>query len=83
MSDEVIKARISEIENRNARVELEKAWELSLTRKFSILLLTFLSTALLFLCLEAPWYNAIIPTLGFYLSTLSLPIIKKWWTKMQ
>jgi len=71
--------RIAEIEARNIRVEREKAWEDSITRKLSILALTFLSTALLFITLDAPWYNALIPTLGFYLSTLSLPLIKKWW----
>ena len=26
-----------------------------------------------------PFLNAIVPTVGFNLSTLSLPTIKKWW----
>ena len=60
--------RISSIEARNRRVELEKAWELSLTRKVSILALTYLVMILVFWSLENEKYalNAIVPTLGFF-----------------
>ena len=75
--------RISSIEARNRRVELEKAWELSLTRKISILALTYLVMILVFWSLESEKYalNAIVPTLGFFLSTVSLPKVKAWWQR--
>jgi len=75
--------RISAIEARNRRVELEKAWELSLTRKVSILALTYLVMILVFWSLENEKYalNAIVPTLGFFLSTASLPKVKAWWQR--
>jgi hypothetical protein len=75
--------RVSSIEERNRRVELEKAWELSLTRKVSILALTYLVMILVFWSLGNTEYalNAIVPTLGFFLSTISLPKAKVWWQK--
>jgi hypothetical protein len=73
--------KVVQIENRNSRVEADKAWETSLTRKFSILILTYFSIGLFmtFINIENPWINAIIPTAGFFISTLSLPLLKKIW----
>ena len=83
MSDELlaIKDRLQAIETRNRRVEAQKAWETSLTRKLSILLLTYFVMCLVFLSLESvdAWKNAIVPSLGFFLSTLSLPIVRRRW----
>jgi hypothetical protein len=75
--------RVSAIEERNKRVELEKAWEVSRTRKISIVVLTYLVTTLVFWSLQNERYalNAIIPTLGFFLSTVSLPRVKVWWQR--
>lgn len=36
-----LESRLAEIESRNARVENDKAWETSLTRKISILFMTY------------------------------------------
>lgn len=75
--------RISLIESRNKKVELEKEWETSFARKLSITALTYLLLAAYFgLVLKVnPWINAIVPTVGFFLSTLSLSFIKKLWLK--
>ncbi|MFN4894592.1 MAG: hypothetical protein ACK5GN_11145 [Pseudomonadota bacterium] len=75
--------RISSIEARNRRVELDKAWELSRTRKVSILVLTYLVMILVFWSLGNEKYalNAIVPTLGFFISTASLPKVKAWWQR--
>lgn len=75
--------RISLIESRNKKVELEKEWETSFARKLSITALTYLLLAAYFgLVLKVnPWINAIVPTVGFVLSTLSLSFIKKLWLK--
>ena len=69
------------ITERNARVEREKAWETSATRRGFIIVITYL-TASLFLWLigaSFPFLSALVPTGGYLLSTLSLPWMKKWW----
>lgn len=71
------------IKQRNLRVEMDKSWATSPARKVSIAILTYLTVLLFFsvIGVEKPLVSAIVPTLGFLLSTLSLPLIKKWWTK--
>ena len=73
--------RIEAIEKRNRIVEMDKAWETSRTRKAILIFLTYLSLALYFhYILKAnPWLNAIVPTAGFWLSTLGLPFFRKVW----
>ena len=74
-----INQEIHQLKERNKRVEIDKARETSTTRKISIMLLTY-AVIVLFLYtarLSRPWINAIIPTLWFMLSTLSLPLFKK------
>lgn len=80
---ESLEERISRIENRNKAVEKEKAWETSYTRRVLIALFTYLSIALYlkYVVRIEPWLNAIVPTVGFLLSTLSFPYIKKFWEK--
>ena len=84
MTDE----RLTQIENelqrinqRNAKVEADKAWEVSYFRIGVICAVTYVVAALL-LCLigaQKFWLNAMIPVVGFYLSAQSLPAIKRWW----
>lgn len=68
---------------RNARVESEKAWETSWQRKLGIIITTYCVMVLIFLSLgnDKPLINAIIPTLGYTLSTLSMRWIKKLFLK--
>ena len=75
--------QIEAIRERNARVETEKAWETSLFRVAWILLLTYICSALVFWLMESERFllNALVPTLAFYLSTRSLPFVKRWWLK--
>jgi hypothetical protein len=82
---EQIKLDIVEIKERNHRVETDKAWETSLSRKVLIAVLTYIVIVIFFYFanLPKPFINAIVPTVGFILSTLSIPIFKKWWTKKQ
>jgi len=80
---ENLPSEIEALYARNTRVETEKAWETSLTRRLSIAVCTYL-TACLFL-----WWigstpvllQALVPTGGYALSTLSLPWIKAVWIK--
>lgn len=77
----VIESDVSAIKERNLKVEADKAWETSKFRIFSILVLTYLFAALVLWAIGIGhyWQNALIPTLGYLLSTQSLPLIKKWW----
>lgn len=78
-----LEERIKAIEERNRRVELDKKWELSSTRIIFVSILTYLVAFItLYLTKVAkPYLAALIPMLGFILSTQSLPFIKKWWMK--
>ena len=73
------------IKERNNRVEIDKAWETSWTRRITIMIITFIIASLwLFLINETHIFlKAIVPTLGYLLSTLSLPQIKKLWLKLK
>ncbi len=75
--------RITAIESRNSRVETDKAWETSLTRKIILIIFTYLAVFLYLsaIHIDRPWLNAIVPSLGFLLSTLTLPFFKKLWQK--
>jgi len=78
-----IKKEIENIKSRNKSVEADKAWETSLTRKFLIVLLTYIVIVIFFFFAELPkpFINSIVPSLAFIISTLSLPLFKKIWIK--
>lgn len=78
-----IEKRLSAIETRNARVELDKAWEISWTRRLSVGLLTYavIMAYLIAIDNDAPFINAAVPVAGFLLSTLLLRRVKQIWQK--
>ena len=78
-----IEERLDKIEQRNKKVETDKAWEASSTRKIILIIFTYLAVGLYLnaIRISNPWINAIVPSLGFLLSTLTLPFIKNWWIK--
>ena len=75
--------RLNAIEKRNNKVEIDKAWEISCSRKIIIAILTYATIVSFFYIaqLPKPFINSIVPTTGFVLSTLSLPLFKKLWIK--
>jgi hypothetical protein len=75
--------RLQIIEKRNKGVELNKSWEQSYTRRGLLIIFTYLAIALYlkFIVGINPWINAVVPTVGFLLSTLTLPFFKKLWIK--
>ena len=83
MNQKDIKKEINEIKQRNKRVEADKAWETSGTRKVIVAILTYIVIVIFFYFagLSRPFVNSIVPALAFYLSTLSLPFFKKIWLK--
>jgi cell shape-determining protein MreC len=78
---ESLRQEIEKLKERNKRVETNKAWETSFTRKLSLALLTYAVVGITLISMQnpEPWKNAIIPSIGFVLSTLSLPYIKTFW----
>ncbi|MDD5103453.1 MAG: hypothetical protein PHX93_03565 [Candidatus Peribacteraceae bacterium] len=76
-------SQIAAILERNRRVETDKAWEVSWTRRLFITALTYGIAVLFLRLIDNPsfWLNAAVPALGYCLSTLSLPWIKQWWMR--
>ncbi|OGG31439.1 hypothetical protein A3I51_04675 [Candidatus Gottesmanbacteria bacterium RIFCSPLOWO2_02_FULL_38_8] len=80
--------KISELEReiillkeRNKRVETDKTWETSWTRRILLAVFTYLAISFYMyaISLPNPWINAIIPSIAFLLSTLTLPAFKNLW----
>lgn len=78
-----LEARVAAIEKRNRNVEQDKAWETSWTRRISIAALTYLVVLgyLFVIGNDAPFINALVPPVGFILSTLVLKSIRTLWQK--
>ena len=79
-----IEEEISAIKERNAGVELDKKWETSLTRNILICVLIYIVVILFGAFInrgENLFLNALVPAMGFLLSTLSLKIVRKLWIK--
>lgn len=74
---------IEEILKRNNRVEQDKAWETSKTRRAVIALCTYIIASIFMwrIGVLEPLINALVPTGGYLLSTMSLPLVKKLWLK--
>lgn len=78
-----LEQEILNLKQRNERVETDKAWEVSMTRRFFIATVTYI-IAFIWLWMindTLPWLKAFVPVAGFILSTLSLPFLKGWWVK--
>lgn len=80
---ELLEKRVSEIEKRNKRVEGDKSWETSTIRKILIIVFTYIFAVLYLKIADTtnPWFGAVVPCVGFYLSTQSIKIVKAWWIK--
>ena len=76
-----IDIEIQSIKERNACVEADKAWEVSKARTTTIMLITYIAASLLLWVIGADNFllGALVPTLGYFLSTQSLSGIKKCW----
>jgi len=76
-----VEKEIELIKERNRRVEADKAWETSLSRKIIIAILTYIVIVVFFYFagLPKPFTNSIVPALAFFVSTLTLPFFKKIW----
>lgn len=79
-----LEERVKKIEERNKRVELDKSWETSWTRKTFIMILTYIIVIIYSYLIRKYDYillTSLVPVIGFTLSTLSLKAIRKIWEK--
>lgn len=74
---------IRKLKERNIKVEADKAWETSMTRRIIIAITTYIIAVfyMKWVGLSSPFLGALIPTGGYLLSTLSLSFVKNFWTK--
>ena len=77
-----LEKEIENIKTRNKKVELDKKWETSLTRKICICILTYI-VVIVYSYIVRNYSNILLSLLvnviGFALSTLSLKYIRKIW----
>ena len=79
-----IENEIKKIKERNKRVELDKKWETSYTRKICICILTYIVVVIYTYFIRMTnnvFFSSLVPVIGFFLSTLSLKFIRKIWER--
>ena len=84
MEIEDLKKEIENIKERNKRVELDKKWETSWTRKICICILTYIVVIIYSYVVrnyDNIFFSSLVPVIGFTLSTLSLRYIRKAWER--
>lgn len=81
---ENLEDEVKKIKERNKRVELDKSWETSITRKICICILTYIIVVIysyLIKKVDNIFLSSLVPVIGFSLSTLSLKYIRRIWEK--
>ncbi len=84
MNEKEMEKEIIKIKERNRKVELDKAWETSWTRKICICILTYFVVVIYSIIIKSVtsiWLSSFVPVLGFTLSTLSLRLIRNFWER--
>ena len=77
-----LEKEIEQIKQRNKKVELDKAWETSWTRRICIMILTYIVVIIYSHLIQNTnniALSSLVPVIGFTLSTLSLKLIRKIW----
>ncbi len=80
-----LEKRIEAIENRNKKVEKDKAWETSLTRRICIIILTYIVVVVYSYIVrnyDNIFLSSLVPAIGFTLSTLSIKVARNIWEKV-
>ena len=79
-----LEEEIKHIKERNQRVEKDKAWETSWTRRICICILTYIVVVIYSYTINKisnVFFSSVVPVIGLTLSTLSLTAIRKVWEK--
>ena len=77
-----LEKKIKKIQERNKRVEFDKAWETSWTRRICIMILTYIVVIIYSYVIKEfdnIFLSSLVPVIGFTLSTLSLKLVRKIW----
>ena len=77
-----VEKEIKEIKERNKRVEKDKEWETSWTRRICIMILTYIVVIIYSYLIRKTnniFFSSLVPVIGFTLSTLSLRLVRKIW----
>ena len=77
-----LEKEITNIKQRYKRVELDKAWETSFTRRLCIAILTYIVVVAYSFTIRYTdniFLSSLVPVIGFTLSTFSLGGIRKIW----
>ncbi|HXE10167.1 MAG TPA: hypothetical protein VN554_01955 [Verrucomicrobiae bacterium] len=80
-----LEERVAKLEARNRRVEADKAWETSWTRRLVLMALIYLTVIfyLRFVVHIDPWINGLVPVLGYFVSTLTITFLRQRFTDRQ
>ena len=72
---------VQALQERNARVEADKAWEQSLFRRVLIMVMVYGVSAATLAVVGAPkpLLAALVPSVGTFLATLTLPAARRLW----
>ena len=84
MENKEIENEIQKIKLRNQKVELDKAWETSFTRRICICVLTYIVVIIYSYIVrnyDNIFLSSLVPVIGFTLSTVSLKYVRKIWEK--
>lgn len=84
MDNKKIETEIRNIKVRNAKVELDKEWETSWTRRLCICVMTYIVVVIYCFTIEAisnVFLSSLVPVIGFTLSTLSLSWMRNVWER--
>ena len=79
-----LEKEIKKIQERNKRVELDKAWETSWIRRICIMILTYIVVIIYSYVIKEfdnIFLSSLVPVIGFTLSTLSLKLVRNIWQK--
>ena len=78
-----LKREIEKIKARNTRVEEDKAWETSWTRKVFIIVSTYIVVVIFMMIMQEdkPFLKALVPVVGYIVSSVSYDAVRAWWLK--
>ncbi len=84
MENEELELEVKKIQERNKKVETDKKWETSWTRRICIAVLTYFVVVLYSFLISRTtniFLSSVVPVIGFLLSTLSLKLVRSIWEK--
>merc|ERR1711924_135801 len=75
---------VTKLRHRNRMKDIDKEWDSSILKTIIIMACTYMLLGLYMAAIEVPqpWLSAIVPTVGYMLSTLALPSVKPIWLRL-